>query len=85
MQASRYTDGFKDSFDGGRDQVETSGTRSKRDHRPERSEASLYRKHVSGVCFLLSPLRSATLFRYLQLRKCTGLSVERKNFWKKKA
>lgn len=55
MQASRYTFSLEDSLDGGRDQIETSGTCTERDHRIERGQSSLYREHVSQICFLLSP------------------------------
>lgn len=46
MQASRYSPSLEDSLDGGRDQIETSGTRTERDHRTERGQSSLYREHA---------------------------------------
>lgn len=58
MQTPGCTAGTEDPLHGGRDQTETSGTRTKRDHSAERGQASLYCEHVSRFCFLLSPVRS---------------------------
>lgn len=54
VQASRYSSSLKNPLNGRRDQIEASGTRTERDHRVERGQASLHREHVSRICFLLS-------------------------------
>lgn len=61
MQASRYSPSLEDSLDGGRDQIETSGTRTERDHGTQRGQSSLYREHVSQICFFLSPFGSTNV------------------------
>lgn len=60
MQAPRNSLSVENPLNGRRDQIETSGTRAKRNHRIERGQASLYREHVSRICFLLSLVRSLT-------------------------